>query len=40
MKESEDIEFNACYEMNADPLVNEAQHIRMTVDEIWKITGY
>jgi len=37
---SGDLFFNGSYEMDTDHSVDNAERIRMTAAEIWKVTGY
>lgn len=32
--------FNGVYELNEDPLVSDKEQVQMTIQEVWKVTGY
>jgi len=39
-KQGKDINFCGSYILPDDPLVSDRERIKMTADEIWKVTGY
>jgi hypothetical protein len=39
-KGGKDVEFYGCYSMPEDPLVSDGERVEMTVNEVWKVTGY
>ena len=39
-KTSEHIFFNGSYDLPADPLISDKEHVSMTAHDIWKVSGY
>ena len=37
---SDRIFFYGCYDLSADPLMPDRDHVSMTTHEIWKVSGY
>jgi len=34
------VDFFGAYNLLEDPLVSDSERVRMTIHEIWKVTGY
>ena len=39
-KTSERIFFNGSYDLPADPLISDKEHVSATAHNIWKVSGY
>jgi hypothetical protein len=39
-KTSERVFFSGSYDIPADPLISDKEHVRVTAHEVWKVSGY
>jgi hypothetical protein len=39
-KKSERVFFHGCYNIPADPLISDKERVKMTAQDVWKVTGY
>ncbi len=40
MSHDENVIFNGAYELDKDPLMSDKEQVQVTVQEVWKVTGY
>jgi len=39
-KDDTHVNFSGAYKLSDDPLVSDNERVRMTIHDIWKVTGY
>lgn len=39
-RDSAHVNFSGAYKLPEDPLISDRERVRMTIHDIWKITGY
>jgi hypothetical protein len=39
-KKSDRVFFHGCYNIPADPLISDKERVKMTAQDVWKVTGY